>query len=281
MQNPSRASGLGPALTCNTMTRPSVEPWLASAALERVGEFATQLRTVGDTSVRVPNLDWTVADLAQHVASLPSHFGRLQDDAAGFVRPTDWAAFADERRAHITETDAAKLADFIDTELSTYVQLLTESERRWLYGSEFDTTILMGLFLDELIIHGMDLAGATGADAPVFEENEANAAAEAAVITTPLFIDPVKAAAQPDGVYHLKFRGGRHFTWTKTGNGLVTTEGKPAKADAHLNTDPAMFMLSSLGRVSQVRAALSGKMVSYGRKPWRFIGLGGMVFDGI
>jgi hypothetical protein len=42
-----------------------------------------------------------------------------------------------------------------------------------------------------------------------------------------------------------------------------------------------MFMLSSLGRVSQVKAALSGKMVTYGRKPWRFVGLGNVVADGL
>lgn len=266
--------------TSNAAAAP-IPPWLATAVLRRVGEFTAQLRTVTDTAVSVPNLEWSVSDLAQHVASLASHFARLHADGAAFERPSDWAAFANERRAHITSTDAGELADLIDAELGAYVELLVNSDKRWLYGREFSTEILMGLLLDELIIHGMDLAGASGADSPVFEADEANAAAEAAVMTTPIFIDPAKAAAQPDGVYHLKFRGGKHFTWEKAGDVMISTEGKPAKADAHLNTDPAMFMLSSLGRVSQARAALSGKMVSYGWKPWRFIGVGGMVFDGI
>ena len=36
-----------------------------------------------------------------------------------------------------------------------------------------------------------------------------------------------------------------------------------------------------LGRASQVTAALRGKMVGYGRKPWRLIALGNIKVDGV
>lgn len=39
--------------------------------------------------------------------------------------------------------------------------------------------------------------------------------------------------------------------------------------------------MASLGRISQVRAGLSGKMITYGRKPWRFLGLGKIASDGV
>ena len=46
------------------------------------------------------------------------------------------------------------------------------------------------------------------------------------------------------------------------------SDGKPSGAAAHLIADPATFVMLSLGRVSQVKAALTGKVIAYGRKPW-------------
>ena len=121
----------------------------------------------------------------------------------------------------------------------------------------------------------------TGVQALEHTSAEARAAVDAIMRTTPVFIDAGKARAQPDGVYHVRFKGGQSYTWTKAGPVLEVTVGKPAKADAHLVADPTMFLLSSLGRVSQVRAGLSGKMVAYGRKPWRFLGLGKIAVEGV
>ncbi len=70
-------------------------------------------------------------------------------------------------------------------------------------------------------------------------------------------------------------------TWTKEGGELRISEGKPARPDAKMKADPVMFLLSSLGRVSQARAALSGKMRVSGRRPWRFLGLSKIVVDGV
>ncbi len=113
--------------------------------------------------------------------------------------------------------------------------------------------------LNEAAMHGLDLALVTGGPVPKLDRREANAVCDATMAIAHVFVDPVKLAAQPDGVYHIKFRGGKDYTWTKRGSELIATEGKPPKADAHLNTDPAMCMLSSLGRIGQAKAALSGK----------------------
>lgn len=137
------------------------------------------------------------------------------------------------------------------------------------------------LFLNEFIVHGQDLAAVTGAPKPTHTPAMAHRAIDGMFTTTPAFVDPDKAAAQPDGVYHLKFRGGLDYTWTKSGRELLITKGKPAKADAHLNADPIAFILSSLGRIGQIKPALTGAIVSYGKKPWRFLGLGTVLADGV
>lgn len=260
----------------------NVEPWLMQAARQRIGDFADQMRTVADVSVAVPNLDWTVADLAQHVAGLPWHFEDLHKGGEGFDAPNDWAAWGDWRRAHIAKTGPEALADVIEAEFDVLFDSLDEGDNpRWFYGFATAPATVAAMVVNEGIMHGRDLAGVTGAAAPSFTKQEAQAVAEATMISIHVFLDPDKLEAQPDGVYHVGFRGGKDFSWIKRGDTLTVTEGRPAKADAHMSADPAMFMLSSMGRVGQVRAALSGKVVTYGRKPWRFLGLTNTIADGV
>ncbi len=264
------------------MHQSGIEPWLATAAKQRVGDFVRDLRTVSDTSLPVPNLAWTVADLAQHVACLGSYWQKHHDAGPDYERPADFAANSDRARAHITETDAAKLAELIEHELSDYIASAVEGpEDLWLYGLKNSASDMLALLLSETVMHGRDLARVTGSTPPMLGQAEAHAVVDAFMVTTPFFVDAEKARAQPDGVYHVAFRGGKDYTWTKQGDKLTVTEGRPQRADARLKTDPGMFVLSSLGRVGQIRAAMSGKMVSYGRKPWRFLGLGKIVADGI
>ena len=260
----------------------NVESWLLKAARKRVADFAGQLAAVSDTSVRVPNLTWSVAELGQHVAGLAWHFQDLHDAGEGFEQPADWTAWGDGRRAHVTETEAGALANRIEAEFAAlFEQLEHGPDPRWFYGFATSPSTVAAMIVNECVMHGRDLAGVTDATPPVLTTREAHAVAHATMISMHVFVDPTKADAQPDGVYHVKFRGGKDYTWTKQGPELLVTEGRPAKADARLNADPAMFMMSSMGRVGQIRAGLSGKVISYGRKPWRFLGLTNVVADGV
>ena len=41
------------------------------------------------------------------------------------------------------------------------------------------------------------------------------------------------------------------------------------------------FVAASLGRINPVVAGLTGRIVAYGRKPWRLARLGNAVVDGV
>lgn len=264
------------------MASPAVDQWLLDAARRQVSNFATELRSVSDPATQVPNLEWTVAELGQHVAGLPWHFQDLHEAGPNFERPNNWAAWSDTRRAHVTTEDVNDLATLIvDGFDALFADLADGDNPRWFYGAQTSPATIASMSLNEAVMHGRDLAAVTGSTPPMLNTREAHAVAEATALNTSVFIDPDKAAAQPDGVYHVKFRGGKSFTFAKAGPDLIVTEGKPPRADAHLSADPAMFMLASMGRIGQVRAALSGKMFSYGRKPWRLLGLEKMVADGV
>lgn len=263
------------------MSDGALEDWLLGSVTSRLTDFTAQLRTA-DASVQVPNLEWTVADLGQHVACLPSFWRNQHQAGDHFEQPENFAAYSDQARAHITDSDPNSLADICIAEFETFLDELAEPDAtRWLYGRATNAANMVGLAINELVLHGRDLAAVTGAQAPSFDRREANAAVDGIMVTTPSFIDASKASAQPDGVYHVHFRGGRDYTWTKRGPQLDIAEGRPQRADARLSADPATFLLVSLQRAGQISAALSGKMVAYGLRPWRFYGLGAIAVDGV
>lgn len=256
--------------------------WLVIETRQALTAFTNQLRSGVDGAAKIPNLEWTVADLGAHLACLPSLYRRLHEQGTTFETPDDFATFSDATRAHITETDPAALADLIEAELGSFLDEIDDlDEPRWLYARETTAGNICAAFLSEAILHGRDLAAVTGATMPTFTRQQANAIVHAMSFITPAFIDRNKASQLPDGVYHVKFRGGNDYTWRLNAGEFSIEQGKPSKADAHLNADPAAFVMSSLGRLSDARAALTGAMFTYGRKPWRFLGLGKLAADGI
>lgn len=256
--------------------------WLAAEVRTVAAEFSDQLRSISDSATPVPGLDWTVAELAAHLISLPELY-RVQNSLDGpFVAPEKWADFSVACRAHITETDPSRLADQLRDEIESWLSELGPDGGgpRLLYGQvTTGKNVTVGVLV-ELIMHGMDLAELTGAKVTMTSER-ALAALPNMMTLVPAFIDPV-VASRCVGVYHLRFRGGPEYTYRVDADGrIVVSDGKPAKADVHLVADPATFLLLSLGRTGQFKAALTGKVMAYGRKPWLLARLESAKVDGV
>ena len=197
--------------------------------------------------------------------------------AASFEPPDDFAAMSIANRAHITADQPEELAQLIDDEFDAYLGLVDDLDvERWNYGIAFTWRQMLAIALSELIVHGRDLAGATGGPVPTMTKAQAHDIAEATILLAPAFVDPVRANEQ-----HLKMRGGKSYTWELADGELAAKIGKPSRSDATMNADPVTFVLSSLGRMSDARAALTGGVVVYGAKPWRLAGLGKIVVDGV
>ena len=121
----------------------------------------------------------------------------------------------------------------------------------------------------------------SGAEKRKLNRRQGNAIVDASMRLAPAFIDPAKVAALPEGTYHLRFRGGNDYTYRVTEGRLEIEDGRVGKADAIMSAAPEAFAMISLGRGNQVLAALTGKVIAYGRKPWRLMALGNIVADGV
>ena len=258
------------------------DSWLAADVEAAVAAFCDQLRSGLDGAAKVPNLEWTVGELGAHVACMPALYRRQHDLGAAFQPPSDWAAFSVEQRVHITERDPAALADLIETEVGGYLAEIDDvDEPRWLYGQQTTAGNIAAALLSEATLHGHDLAALTGAEKRKLDRRQGNAIVDASMRLAPAFVDPAKAAALPEGTYHLRFRGGNDYTYRVGDGRLAIDDGRLGKADAIMSAAPETFAMISLGRGNQVLAGLTGKVVAYGRKPWRLLALGNIVADGV
>jgi len=254
--------------------------WLRGEVRHAAQQFAQQLDTIDDTSVQVPNLAWSVAELGQHLASLPRLYEAQNEIGVDFEPPTDWAEFSVAVRSHLDDTDAATLGRLIIDETERLLSPREPDEAFTLYGQPTTVANTAAGMLTELILHGRDLGALTG-DRPMLRRDQALAGLEQQMALAPAFVDPVTAAPLA-GVYGLHFRGGADFTYRIDDSGRLTTEhGRPKRADARLHADPAAFILHSLGRVTTLSVAARGQIIAYGRKPWRLLMIGDTVVDGV
>lgn len=69
--------------------------------------------------------------------------------------------------------------------------------------------------------------------------------------------------------YDLRLRGLARYTYRFHDGALRIDETRrPGHVDVHISSDPVTALLLNYGRISTVRASLSGRTVAWGRRPW-------------
>lgn len=266
--------------------------WLRAEVVHAIDRFVAALDGL-DGATGVPGLDWTVAELTAHIASLPRLYRSQHRLGEGFERPADFARFSAEQRSHIDTGDLAVVADHLRSEVTGLLVELDALDAaggdgriggvdapRWQYGQPTTARNWAAAILSELVIHGQDLAGLTG-NPPRLTRDQANAVLPAMFAVAPAFTDPEKAR-RAAGVYHMHFRGGADWIYRIGEAGDLTVErGRPDRPDARLDADPAVFVLVALGRRNPNLAALRGQMIAWGRRPWKMIAAGDITVAGV
>jgi uncharacterized protein (TIGR03083 family) len=125
--------------------------------------------------------------------------------------------------------------------------------------------VIAGLVLSDVLVHTVDLGRALGERMPI-PKADAIAAFDAVVPVIPNFLSP--EGQRFDGVFDIALRDGPRYAFAFADGGVTITSEKPATAVCRMNGDPATLLLVSYGRIPPWRAALAGKVMAYGRKPW-------------
>jgi hypothetical protein len=186
-----------------------------------------------------------------------------------------------------SERDLGAIATRIDASVAALLGVLRDTPgnpgRQWLVdGVEFPLSTIACHALNELVMHGGDLARADDAPWPIERHH--------AVLVLRGFMFPVigvlgramvdqKAAAGLTATYRVTLRGGGGgATYLRFDDGdLTVSDTAPGPVDCHLSADPAAFLGVAWARTGQWPPILKGKLLAYGRKPWLGLKLSSLV----
>ena len=251
-------------------TRTFADKIEVAAAVRATGaDVVYAIRNIKDPRAKAIG-SWTAADVAAHLIDV---FEAASDIAEGrgtpFAHSTGTTANNEARLAARAERDPKALADMLERELKAYDESLEAIEGDpvvpWA-DFEIPVSTAASIELAELLMHGYDIAKSQ--DNPwTIDPARAALATRGIAPVTEHYVDE-SAAAGFTGTFDLRLRGftGLHFIFE---NGKLTVaEPAARKVDVHISADPVSFMLVGYGRVSQWGPIATGKLLTWGRKPW-------------
>ncbi|WP_327029576.1 maleylpyruvate isomerase family mycothiol-dependent enzyme [Micromonospora sp. NBC_01740] len=256
-----------------------------TALAEQTDRFLDLVRATPPEAMATAH--WSVADTLAHVGSLAWYYACLVDPdhpplpVPGLHRQlpdvtVDTVAdFNDVLLRHLTEREPQALADRLRADVGRLLAVC-EGQRPdetvpWLGGARVPLAGLCAHLVNELLIHGHDVARVAGRpwslpgrDAALFMELFVAGVVRhgygrlidggAPPSERPVVVEFRSAYAAP--VRLLLHRG--RMTFADPG----------ARADARIDHDPGTLNLMMFGRVSRARAVLTGKVRVSGRRPW-------------
>lgn len=230
---------------------------------------------------------WSVADMMAHVtvvAWLDTTLLWPEDDpfpAPGFLDPfpaTTVDGVHDLNTValrHFTERDLKRLTDLFSERVGRLLDgtadRAPEETIEWLGGSRVPIAGLLAHLLNEILLHGYDLARATGRQWTIPPQDAA------------YFIELFFMGLAREGVGRLLDGGGTprerpiavEFRSAHTTpvtivlrNGQITAEPPGRRPDVRLTFNPATMVLMMFGYVGKARAVLTRDVIIGGRRPW-------------
>jgi uncharacterized protein (TIGR03083 family) len=244
----------------------------ARAALELVAlQAAAMIRSVPNMDAPTRGLDWTVGQTAAHLVAGNRVMAGL---AAGSITPEPGVDLTEvnlRRLEQVQERDPAAVADRLVAEARRVLDQTAGRPADDTYpfygGATVSLAANTAILLGEYLIHGLDIARSVAWPWHI-DPDHAWLVIAGATQVLPAYVHRDAARGVTVG-YGLHVRGGPRFTF-RLADGRPTVEpGVRGPVDCHIGADPVAFLLVSYGREPQWRSILSGKLLSWGRRPWK------------
>ena len=220
--------------------------------------------------------EWDALELATHVTQVFEFAAELA--ATGEAPLDDIFGLGDFTKGMVDqepERDPQVLAERIEAAARRFARNMSAAppggDIRWLGGIELPLSALSGHVVSETLLHGVDLAGATGRSWKVESAH--------ALVAVRDFLFPLLQRLEPAFFLTDRGRAARaSFELQARGAGAIRLDfgdgtvavgpstGEPV--DCHISADPAALLQVVFGRMSQWRAIVGGRIVAWGRKPW-------------
>lgn len=243
----------------------------AAEAIQRAGRrLADLLVVVDEPDRRVRGLEWTLGELAAHVAARSGRFAAYLAGAA--VPEGEIAGITEENRRDVSERRERPLADLAEELRSNVASFVATTHGKlgadpvpWYSGVTLDVATASGLLLGELIVHGYDAAN-LGSPWPI-AGNDARTVLRAIATLAPWYVDP-EATRGDRTTYRVVVSGGPAFR-VRVDDGAASIEPGEGDADCTIHAEPTSLVLLLYGRSTRWRGVARGRFIATGRRPWR------------
>ncbi|MES4891043.1 maleylpyruvate isomerase family mycothiol-dependent enzyme [Streptomyces sp. NPDC096012] len=247
---------------------------LGRAIRETAEDIAALLRSASGTALPVPGSEWTVGEVAAHLA-LANEL--MADLAAGRERP-----YGDGTPQSLAAANARSLTTFAERRAEPLAAVITGQAEAFLdavtrTGSDgpvpatplgpMRRPVLASYLLTHMLGHGYDLARA------LRRPHMIDAARVGLCMPFMLSVMPrvadTEATAGLTVRYRIRLRGGGVFGVSVADGAVRVDPGVPAhRTDCTILIEPTAFLLIALGRRDPWRAIAQGQVLAWGRKPW-------------
>ena len=230
--------------------------------------FAELVRSAPHADAKVKGLEWTVAELAAHLATVldwQSYSTALFDPAVPGAHP----AYNERLLEQFPERDLTRLAALIEDRAAEAVDRLGDDPTRRLYTFTVARTAASygAVLLGELLVHGWDLARTLRRPWKI-SKDQARTVVYGAAEVLPFVVNRA-VAKKLRCAFDIRLRGGEPVLIRVQNGAVTTTIGTHTDyVDLHVSGEPVTYLLVGAGRKSEWMAALTGKIVSWGPRPW-------------
>ena len=250
--------------------------WAAAraAVAEAAPRLTSMLRSLTTTDAPAVG-EWDVTQLAAHVSHAMDTVTAMSN-GGGHILDEIWGLAALQRV--MVEGEGRRplpdLADRIDASVAAFLAQMEaageDTPATWFTrGSELPLSALTCHILNELTVHGYDIAHAAGRPWPI-DRGHADLIVMGFLFPALHTLGRSMVVQEKVGNarFEVRLRGdGR--AWLRFQDGDFSVEGSPqGTVDCHLSVDPVAFLLVAWGRINQWQAIPRGQLLAWGRKPW-------------
>jgi uncharacterized protein (TIGR03083 family) len=239
--------------------------------------YAALARSAADGSQQVPGSAWTVRESVAHVATAAPRFAKFPQGTQRVAStPAEVAALNAEEIEALGDRTPGELAGLLENSVE---QVISQIEGygdqppafRFHGGCLIHADVALGILLGELVVHGWDLARQQRRSWPITRQQVSLIWSGVEPIL-PGWVDPARAAGH-SAAYAVHLGDGPPRTLRFTNGTLTTTLPPRHRIDCHVGGDPAAILLVVYRRRSPWRAAMTGRVIAWGRRPWLALSL--------
>jgi hypothetical protein len=142
----------------------------------------------------------------------------------------------------------------------------------WLGGMVLPLSAIGAHVVEESLVHGRDIARSQERGWPI-DRAHATTAVGRFVLPMMEAMNPADsvdtaAAAGLNAAFDFRIRRTGRLAFVFVDGSLHVERDFAGRADVHISADPAAFLLVFLNRAHPLRAALTGQLAVWGRRPW-------------